>query len=91
VATYFERLTQGFAAQPLPAPEAIPKRRGRRKQTPAKNLLDDLLGRVDQILAFLDDLSLPFTNNQAERDLRMAKVQQKSSCAAGAPPRMKTG
>lgn len=79
VAAYFERLAHGFAAQPLPAPEAIPKRRGRRKQTPAKNLLDDLLRRADQILAFLDDPSLPFTNNQAERDLRMAKVQQKIS------------
>ena len=79
VAQYFALLAQGFAAQPLPAPEEIPKRRGRRKQTPAKNLLDDLLGRADQVLAFLDDLSLPFTNNQAERDLRMAKVQQKIS------------
>jgi len=40
-------------------------------------LLDDLLQCDDQVLAFLDDLSLPFTNNLAERDLRMVKVQQK--------------
>jgi transposase len=44
---------------------------GRQKQSAAKNLLDDLLRRADQVLAFLDDLSLPFTNNQAEQDLRM--------------------
>ena len=77
VARYFEILAAGFAAQPPPAPEAVPKRRGRQKQSAAKNLLDDLLRRADQVLAFLDDLSLPFTNNQAERDLRMVKVQQK--------------
>jgi transposase len=77
VAQYFEVLAQGFATQPAPSPEEIPKRGGRHKQTPAKNLLDDLLRRADQVLAFLDDLSLPFTNNQAERDLRMVKVQQK--------------
>ena len=77
VVRYFEILAAGFAAQPPPTPEAVPKRRGRQKQSAAKNLLDDLLRRADQVLAFLDDLSLPFTNNQAERDLRMVKVQQK--------------
>ena len=28
--------------------------------------------RAEQVLALLDDLRIPFTNNQAERDLRWA-------------------
>ena len=77
IAQYFELLACGFAAQPPPSREAIRKQRGRQKQSAAKNLLDDLLRRAEQVLAFLDDLSIPFTSNQAERDLRMVKVQQK--------------
>jgi transposase len=46
---------------------------------PAKNLLDALLLRAEQVLAFVEDGTVPFTNNQAEQDLRMAKVQQKIS------------
>jgi transposase len=79
VAQYFDILASGYAAQPPPDPPMVPKRKGRPKQTPAKNLLDAFFHRADQVLAFLDDLSIPFTNNQAERDLRMVKVQQKIS------------
>jgi len=63
VVRYFEILAAGFAAQPPPSSEAVPKQRGRQKQSAAKNLLDDLLRRADQVLAFLDDLSVPFTND----------------------------
>jgi transposase len=80
VAEFFGILEAFYAAQPPPPKaETIPKRKGPPKQTPAKNLLDALLDRAEAVLAFLDDLSIPFTNNQAERDLRMAKVQQRIS------------
>ncbi len=79
VARYFEILAAGYAAQPPPPTSSAGKRKGRRKQSKAKNLLDALLGRAEQVLALLDDLRIPFTNNQAERDLRWAKVQQKIS------------
>src|SRR6266571_3315840 len=78
VARYFRVLTIAYAAQPPPEPRPAGKR-GPQAQTEPKNLLDALLHRAHQVLAFLDDLSIPFTNNQAERDLRMVKVQQKIS------------
>jgi transposase len=59
----------------------VSKRQGRKKQEASKNLLDALLKRADQVLGFLEDLTVPFTNTLAERDLRMMKVQQKISGA----------
>jgi transposase len=79
VARYDAVLATGHAANPPPA--RSPRQRGRVKQTPAQNLLERLWLGQDQVLAFLDDLTIPFDNNQAERDLRMLKVQQKISGA----------
>ncbi|MPZ70866.1 MAG: transposase [Actinobacteria bacterium] len=62
-----------------------------RKQTKTRNLLGRLRGRDEQVLRFARDLTVPFTNTQAERDLRPAKTQVKvkvSGCArAGASAR----
>jgi transposase len=48
---------------------------GHRVQPPARNPLERLLLRQDEVLAFLDDLAIPFDNNQVERDLRGLKGQ----------------
>jgi transposase len=78
-ARYQTLLAAGHAANPPPARHR--RQRGRAKQTPAQHLLERLWLGQEQVLAFLDDLSVPFDNNQAERDLRMLKVQQKVSGA----------
>jgi transposase len=70
--SYDRLIMEGLEAQPPPgAPEPV------RRQ--ARNLLLRLQRRKGEVLLFLTDFTVPFDNNQAERDLRMVKLQQKTS------------
>jgi transposase len=62
-------------------PEAIVDGTDKRKakQSKSRNLLERLQEHTDNVLRFMMEPLVPFTNNQGERDIRMFKVQQKIS------------
>jgi transposase len=74
---YDEILREAQAQNPLP--EKDPKKKGRPKRGKVRALIDRLVLRKDQWLLFFTDFSVPFSNNQAERDFRLVKVKQKVS------------
>jgi transposase len=70
--SYDRLVTEGLKAPP---PSGVPD--GIQKQ--ARNLLLRLGRRKEEVLRSVTDFCVPFDNNQAERDLRMIKLQQKTS------------
>ena len=69
------------AEKECPAPDET-ERQGRRGKIPrskSRNLLERLRDFESDVLRFMDEEIVPFSNNQAENDLRMTKVQQKIS------------
>lgn len=77
---YNKLLLEGYRDNP-PAQrdERQGKKRGRIKQNPARNLLNEFSEHKSSVLAFMIDFRVPFDNNQAERDVRMMKVKLKIS------------
>ena len=76
---YDQIIKKGMLENPPPKKPDLSKKRGRKKQTAAKNLVDRLSEYHREVLAFMYDPRVPFDNNLAERDIRMLKVQQKVS------------
>ena len=73
---YTEILAEGDTANPRAPPTG---KRGRTKQSKARNLLDRLHLYADDVLRFATDHDVPFSNNVAEQAVRMPKVKQKIS------------
>ena len=78
-ARYREIVDTGLAENPRrTAPDGV-KVKGKVKQTKARNLLERLDRYQSDTLRFMYDFRVPYTNNQAEQDVRMIKVHQKIS------------
>ena len=78
---YTAIIAAGMEANPPPTRANSPHRRGRLKQSDAGNLVQRLDKLRTETLRYLHDFHIPFDNNQAERDVRMMRVQQKVSGA----------
>ncbi len=59
--------------------KANPRRPGRAQRSRPGNLLRRLDEHRAEVLRFLHDFRVPFTNNEIERDLRMVKLHEKVS------------
>jgi transposase len=76
--TRYEKILN-LAENECPPAEKKEGSRGRIKNTKSRNLLERLRNYSEDTLRFMEDINVPFTNNQSENDIRMTKVQQKIS------------
>jgi len=77
-AEFAKIIEAGLISAPPPSNRA-PGKRGKKARGKERCLLDRMSKHEDSVLRFLCDERVPFDNNQAERDIRMAKVKMKVS------------
>ena len=75
---YRNIMTRGESELPA-IPEKPNGKRGKMAKSDAHNLWERLKNNEAAVLLFAKQSEVSFTNNRAERDLRMAKVKQKVS------------
>lgn len=75
---YRNILTRGEKELPVIPPKSN-KKRGKMAKSDAHNLWERFKKYESAVLLFAKDSHVSFTNNRAERDLRMSKVKQKIS------------
>lgn len=76
---YDKIIKHGLAFHEAQTPLPCKGKQGRQPRRAGHNLLRRLLHYKQDVLRFLHDAAVPFTNNDAERDLRMMKCKQKIS------------
>jgi transposase len=72
-------LAEGIAFHEAQPPLRRAQRHGRKPRRVGHNLILRLQHHRHDVLRFLGDPDVPFTNTQAERDARMMKLRQKIS------------
>lgn len=82
----YDRLVRRASRLNPPPPQEKPDESAKRfrvvrvkSRAPAPPLIRRLQEKREQVLRFMTDLRVPFDNNGAERDIRMVKLQQKTS------------
>lgn len=76
---YRHIIREGERECPPPTQLTGAKKRGRLKRSKSRNLLERLRNFEEDTLRFMESADVGFTNNEAERALRMTKVHQKIS------------
>lgn len=67
------------AVKSNPIPERKPGQRGRLKKGKIRCLIDRLVTHKGEVCLFINDFTIPFTNNIAEQSIRMVKIKAKVS------------